>query len=151
MFKIIESKIKSQGQLSYFKDSHEFISEPRINSDTTILVGYIYIGFDSEYNESTQIWGFHHDFNWKSSKLTPPKFIQGKIILNEDDINPGDSKRIGAANSWETIYDESSGWLRFGGVNNSVETCYVEFFPNTIMGIDENGEIMELWLCPTLK
>ncbi|PDJ04582.1 hypothetical protein AUR91_11255, partial [Listeria monocytogenes] len=33
MFKIIESKIKSQGQLSYFKDSHEFISEPRINSD----------------------------------------------------------------------------------------------------------------------
>lgn len=42
MFKIIESKIKSQGQLSYFKDSHEFISEPRINSDTTILVGYIY-------------------------------------------------------------------------------------------------------------
>ncbi|HAB0628346.1 TPA_asm: hypothetical protein GIO12_09490, partial [Listeria monocytogenes] len=84
-------------------------------------------------------------------KLTPPKFIQGKIILNEDDINPGDSKRIGAANSWETIYDESSGWLRFGGVNNSVETCYVEFFPNTIMGIDENGEITELWLCPTLK
>lgn len=58
MFKIIESKIKSQGQLSYFKDSHEFISEPRINSDTTILVGYIYIGFDSEYNESTQIWDF---------------------------------------------------------------------------------------------
>ncbi|WP_346401573.1 tRNA lysidine(34) synthetase TilS, partial [Listeria monocytogenes] len=95
--------------------------------------GYIYIGFDSEYNESTQIWGFHHDFNWKLSKLTPPKFIQGKIILNEDDINPGESKRIGAANSWETIYDESSGWLRFGGVNNSVETCYVEFFPNTIM------------------
>lgn len=150
MFKIIESKIDTQGKLIYIESSHEFESEPSINSDITVLVGYIYIGFDSENNESTQVWGFHHNFNWKSSDLKPPKAIQGKVGLIGD-INSGDSKRIAGANSWETDYDKSSGWLRFGGENNSLKISYVEFFPYTIMGIDENGDITELWLRPILK
>lgn len=150
MFKIIESTIDTQGKLIYLESSHEFVSEPSINSDITILVGYIYIGFDSENNESTQVWGFHHNFNWKSRDLTPPKAIQGKVVLNGD-INSGDSKRIPGANSWETDYDKNSGWLRFGGENNSLKISYIEFFPHTIMGIDENGNITELWLQPILK
>ncbi|PZL75101.1 hypothetical protein CI088_03915 [Enterococcus plantarum] len=150
MFKIIESKIDTQGKLIYLESSHEFISEPSINSDITILVGYIYIGFDSENNESTQVWGFHHNFNWKSSDLTPPKATKGKVVLNGD-INSGDSKRITGANSWKTVYDKSSGWVRFGGENNSLKISYVEFFPYTIMGIDENGDITELWLKPIMK
>ncbi|SEO96301.1 hypothetical protein SAMN04488134_1232 [Amphibacillus marinus] len=150
MFAIIKSKIGTQGKLIYLESSHEFLSEPSINSDITILVGYIYIGFDSETNESTQVWGFHHNFNWKSVDLTPPKATQGKVVLNRD-IDSGDSMRIAGANSWETDYDKSSGWLRFGGDNNSLKTSYVEFFPNTIMGINKNGDITELWLQPILK
>lgn len=150
MFKIIELKSYIQGKLFYLESSHEFLSEPSINSDITILVGYIYIGFDSESREATQIWGFLHDFNWKLSELALPKFIKGKVILNEE-IDSGDSKRIAVANSWETDYDKNSGWLRFGGINNSAKINYVEFFSDTIMGIDENKNIVELWLHPIMK
>ena len=79
-----------------------------------------------------------------------PKDHQGKVVLDED-INPGDSKRITDANSWKTDYDISNGWLRFGGENNSLKRSYVEFFPGTIMGIDDDGNITELWLHPILK
>ncbi len=150
MFEVIESKINTFGRLIYLESSHEFVSEPSVNSDITILVGYIYIGFNSENSESTQVWGFHHNFNWKSSILIPPKAHQGKVVLDED-INPGDSKRITDANSWKTDYDISNGWLRFGGENNSLKSSYVEFFPGTIMGIDDDGNITELWLHPILK
>ncbi|WP_209041165.1 hypothetical protein [Lactiplantibacillus pentosus] len=51
----------------------------------------------------------------------------------------------------QTHYDISNGWLRFGGENNSLKSSYVEFFPGTIMGIDDDGNITELWLHPILK
>lgn len=43
MFEVIESKINNFGKLIYLESSHEFVSEPSVNSDITILVGYIYI------------------------------------------------------------------------------------------------------------
>lgn len=42
MFEVIESKINTFGKLIYLESSHEFVSEPSVNSDITILVGYIY-------------------------------------------------------------------------------------------------------------
>ncbi|BBM21285.1 30S ribosomal protein S2 [Lactiplantibacillus plantarum] len=127
MFEVIESKINTFGRLIYLESSHEFVSEPSVNSDITILVGYIYIGFDSENSESTQVWGFHHNFNWKSSILIPPKAHQGKVVLDED-INPGDSKRITDANSWKTDYDISNGWLRFGEKITLLKVVMWNFF-----------------------
>lgn len=40
MFEVIESKINNFGKLIYLESSHEFVSEPSVNSD---IVGYIYI------------------------------------------------------------------------------------------------------------
>lgn len=147
MFEILKTKIANQGQLLYTEKSHEFKSKPSINSDITILLGYIYIGFNSENNEATQIWGFHHNFNWKQKSLNPPKFVQGKVILKID-LNPGDSKRIVEANLWKTEYDKNNGWIRFGELGDSYNNNYVEIFSNTLVGIDNNGCITDLWLNP---
>lgn len=147
MFEIDKNKNYNKGILSYSRKSNEFYSDPILNSDITFLVGYINIGFDSENNEATQIWGVHHDFNWIKKKLEAPEFYKGKVILI-DEIDPGDSVRIKEADNWKTHFDKNSGWIRFGNTENITDISYVEFYSSTVMGIDGNGNITELWLHP---
>jgi hypothetical protein len=139
-----------QGVLTYLEKNHEFDSNPKINSDITLLVGYINIGFDSETKKATQIWGFHHNFNWINKKLNQPLLSKGEIKLDID-IAPGDSKRIKEATNWHTSYDSTNGWIKFGNDLDTSKAHNIEFFTNTVMSIDDNGKIVALWLKPEFK
>lgn len=138
------------GSLMYSEETHEFASIPHMNSDIIFLVGYINIGFDSETKEATQIWGFHHNFNWEKKVLNIPKITKGVVRLNTE-IESGDSIRIKEADSWKTYYDSHSGWVRFGNNNNFFNDLCIEFFANTVMEIDKKGNLIALWLKPVFK
>ena len=69
----------------------------------------------------------------------PPKFDKGVIVVTDNDINGGDSFRIDYAYNWETYYDEQSGWIKIGSEILREDLNYVEFFRNTIAGIDWYG------------
>ena len=101
--------------------------------------------------ESTQFWGHHNDFSWIKRSLVSPKSDKGVIIITDNDINGGDSLRIDYAYNWETYYDEQPGWLKIGSEILSEDLSYVEFFRNTIAGIDRCGNIQEFWLKPKFK
>ena len=75
MFKINSIARGNMGKLTYNKESKEFDTSPNINSDITILVAYINIGFDSDTMVATQIWGIHHDFNWIETEVNSPKIV----------------------------------------------------------------------------
>ncbi|ALS37500.1 hypothetical protein ABID30_001472 [Enterococcus rotai] len=138
------------GNLFYNKETHEFISTPSLNSDITFLVGYINIGFDSETKTATQVWGFHHDFNWMEKRIDLPEIVKGTIELNSD-VKPGESIRIKESSSWKTYFDNESGWVRFGLDKDFSETTLVEFFTDTVAEIDEAGNLVSLLLKPVFN
>lgn len=144
-FDIINTDIT--GELIYNEQEKEFGSNPQINSDIIFLAGYINIGFDSETQKATQIWGFHHNFNWEEKTLNAPPINKGIVKLNID-VDSGDSIRIKEADSWRTYQDKNSGWIRFGDINNSANNMYIEFFKNTVMEINKDGSLVALWLRP---
>ena len=124
MFKIIKKEYNQQEELIYKTDTKELIATPTINSDITFSFIYLFLGFNSD---------------------------KGVIIITDNDINGGDSLRIDHAYNWETYYDEQSGWLKIGSEILSEDLSYVEFFRNTIAGIDRCGNIQEFWLKPKFK
>ncbi|GGB56541.1 hypothetical protein F3157_10100 [Virgibacillus dakarensis] len=135
------------GQLTYSKESNEFQSAPEANSDIILLLGYINIRFNSETETATQVWGFHHNFNWIERKIVSPNASKGILRLNLD-LDPGDTKRLNQPNEWNTYYDRESGWICFGNPENSSRDNSVEFFTNTIVTLSNTGEIESLWLKP---
>lgn len=147
MIRTIKNSYYNQGHLYYSIDNHEFNSTPDINSDITLVIAYIQIGFDSETKNATQIWGFHHNFNWIEQELTIPIFSKGEVKLDIE-LEPGDSKRIKDIDKWNTYYDRKSGWIKIGPNSGSNANQNIEFFTNTVISIDENGEINSLWLRP---
>lgn len=151
MFKIIKKEYNQQEELIYKTDTKELIATPTINSDITFSFIYLFLGFNSENMESTQFWGYHNDFSWIKRSLVSPKSDKGVIIITDNDINGGDSLRIDYVYNWETYYDEQSGWLKIGSEILSENLSYVEFFRNTIAGIDRCSNIQEFWLKPKFK
>ena len=147
MFKINSIARGNMGKLTYNKESKEFDTRPNINSDITILVAYINIGFDSDTMVATQIWGIHHDFNWIETEVNSPKIVEGSLQLDID-VEAGTSKRIEEANSWKTYYDSKSGWIKFGMEENESRGFCVEVSSGTILEVDKNGNLVALWLHP---
>ena len=151
MFKIIKKEYNQQEELIYKTDTKELIATPTINSDITFSFIYLFLGFNSENMESTQFWGYHNDFSWIKRSLVLPKSDKGVIVVTDNDINGGDSFRIDYAYNWETYYDEQSSWLKIGSEILREDLNHVEFFRNTIAGIDRHGNIQEFWLKPKFK
>lgn len=147
MFIVDETKECIKGNLVYNKKTNEFVSIPNINSDIIFLVGYINIGFDSETNEATEIWGYHHDFNWENTKIGIPKIISGALKLGIE-VEPGDSIRIRESSIWKTYFDSQSGWVKFGTDVENTDNIFVEFFTNTVAEIDGQGNLVSLLMKP---
>lgn len=148
MFKVIENKLGNRGELIYKTETKEFVSLPEEPSDISVSFIYFYLGFDSETRKSTQLWGYHNDFSWIKTNLIPPLSVEGRLLIQDKEIDGGDSIRISSAYDWTTFYDEESGWLKIGEETIQEQLSYVEFFKNSIAGLDSQGQIQEFWLRP---
>ena len=94
MFKIIKKEYYQQEELIYKTDTKELIATPTITSDITFSFIYLFLGFNSENMESTQLWGYHNDFSWIKRSLVPPKSDKGVIVVTDNYINGVYSFRI---------------------------------------------------------
>ncbi|WP_272029908.1 hypothetical protein [Oceanobacillus kimchii] len=146
MFVYRENRDINEGILTYNESDKTINSIPKINSDITFLIKYINIGFDSESKKATQVWGYHHNFNWISQNLILPEVTCGEVIINKS-VDPGDSIRIPEAESWESYIDFNTDWLRIGSAQG-IGVRHIEFFTNTVLSIDYEGEIVGIWLKP---
>ena len=148
MLKIKITNDFNKGELIYNKKTQELDSKPQIRSDITLLLKYINLDFSSDTMEATQVWGYHNQLTWKYKKMNIPKYIQGKLILNIP-LEPGISIRIKEADNWKTYYDENTGWLCVGNIKTQENEMNIEFFTNTVLTVNEIGEIKGLWLKPS--
>ena len=86
MFKIIKKERNLYEKLIYSTNTKELIALPIKNSDITFSFIYLFLGFNSEDMESTQLWGYHHDCTWIKKNLIPPQADEGSILLINTDI-----------------------------------------------------------------
>ena len=151
MFKIkLSNQIEEKGELFYNHGTNEFHSEPSEESDITFLVAYITIGFSSLNNQSTQIWGYHNSGMWEEKQLSMPQADWGKLVIEDSSIEGGDTIRLPQAEEWETYFDKKENIVYFGNPNMRQAVQYVKIFSGTVVGIDKQGEIQELWLQPKI-
>ena len=95
------------------------------------------------------VWGLCPDVSWQQGKVPLPKHRPGALILEQDTV-PGVSIGVNEANNrWPVVVDSESGWMVLapGKVPFAVEA--VEFLPNCLAAVDEDGDLVCLWLRPT--
>ncbi|MDT0000902.1 hypothetical protein QJV15_08495 [Listeria cossartiae subsp. cayugensis] len=152
MFKLnvkLEDKIIS-GQIEYNNEDGSLDFIPRVNSDISLLISYINIGFDSILMTANQVWGFTPRESWHEEKLTLPSNIQKGEISLEEDFEPG-SWRLDKKEMWLAYYDSEQKWLCFGNFTNNSDDKCIEFLKDVVAVIDNEQHLKSLWIKPDFK
>lgn len=149
MFKAITTGIKTNGQVIYEKNDYSFDFKPAQNTDITLMVGYLYLGIDSETMLARQVWGYSPSSSWMKKILKVPTYFSGDLSLQEE-IQAGLSQRLGDSENWTTYYDPDTGWVCIGDDSFSKNDIAVEFATNTIAVLKEEN-LKAVWLQPVFQ
>ncbi|MBC1806414.1 hypothetical protein IA759_05575 [Listeria marthii] len=145
---VFEKKIIN-GHVKYIREDGALDFTPMLNSDISLLISYINIGFDSTQMTANQVWGFAPKESWRERKLALPLNIRkGKLVLL-DDYEPG-TWRLDKKATWYTYYDSEQNWLCFGDLKNSSSDTCVEFLENIVAVLDNDQHLKSLWIKPNL-
>lgn len=134
------------GELVYVINENSFDFKPSRNSDITLMIGYIYLGIDSETKLAQQIWGYNSKSSWIEKSLKIPTCYKGELILAEE-IEAGLSRRLVECGKWQTSYDKGTGWVCIGNECISLNEVAIEFAKNTIAVLD-GEKLKSIWLRP---
>ena len=149
MFKITKEYDMNYRRLVYRQEEYGFDSIPLKNSDYYILFDTLQLGFDSENNACVQIFGFFPQIVQAEERdVLIPNSNKGSIILllDECQLDLGDSIRFVQSDSWVSYYSPSKGYTYFGKEKLSDSVEYVEFYPDCIAALNEKGDIEAFWL-----
>lgn len=135
------------GKLIYKKEENSFDFLPSKNADITLLLGYLYVGIDSEMMSVEQVWGFCPFESWYEQKLEYPRAFEGKLFLKEK-LDPGMSYKMDG--KWTVKYDPESGWVCLGNDAISANDVAIEFAHNSIAVIADSM-LKSLWLKPEFE
>lgn len=138
------------GQVKYNSEEGNLNFSPELNSDISLLISYINIGFDSILMTANQVWGFTPKESWHEKRLVLPSNIRkGKLEL-EGDYESG-TWRLDKEEMWLTHYDSEQNWLCFGKFEtNNSDTC-IEFLTNVVAVLDNAHQLKSLWIKPYIK
>lgn len=138
------------GQTTYNSEDGNLDFIPILNSDISLLISYINIGFDSIQMTANQVWGFTPKESWHKKNLILPSNIQkGKIEL-DGDFESG-TWRLDKKEMWLTYYDSEQNWLCFGDFTNDSSDKCVEFLDNVVAVIDSDQHLKSLWIKLEIK
>lgn len=131
MFEAKNTNTKYLGEVIYRRSENSFDFSPLRNADITLMIGYLYLGIDSEIMLARHIWGYSPFAGWLEKKLIVPTYFAGELILSIE-MPIGISTKLGDSVCWKTYYDSEQGWVCIGDYNDSVTSIAVEFAENTI-------------------
>lgn len=149
IFKVKKSDKIVQGQLIYDKKEYSLDFKPPQNTDCSIMIGYLYLGVDSESLLVRQIWGYNPYSSWVNKYLKTPYSFPGELVLGKE-IEAGTSRRLIEVGKWKTFYDSNTGWICIGNDSNLQDDINVEFATNTIVVLNRK-KIKAIWLKPIFE
>lgn len=133
------------GQVKYDSEEGNLSFSPELNSDISLLISYINIGFDSILMTANQVWGFTPKESWHEKKLALPSNIRKGELELEGDYESG-TWRLDKEEMWLTHYDSEQNWLCFGEFETiSSDTC-IEFLTNVVAVLDNAQHLKSLWI-----
>lgn len=134
----------------YRKEEYSFDTKPIVNTDLDLMVGNLFLSFDSKTMTAKQIWGYNPFNSWVRKKLLPPSSFLGELFLVETSIDPGISERIPGSELWATYFDEESDWICIGDHSFHANDIAVNFLMNAIAVIYQN-QLKALWIKPRFE
>ena len=149
MFKINKTAKIVEGQVIYRKNEHSFDFEPAINTDYSLMIGNLYLGFDSESMLARQIWGYHPSTGWINKGLVFPTSFPGGLQINQE-IEVGMTHRLVNIGEWKTYYDPKTGWICIGDDKNLQDDISIEFATDSIAVLSFN-KLKSIWLKPIFE
>ena len=148
-FQVIRHKEIQKGEVIYVDSEKSFDFKPLLNSDISIVFGYLNLGIDSETMQAQQVWGFSPKESWQYKNIEVPKHIKGNLKL-VGEYEPGLSWRVDTNKPWKSYFDNKSGWYCIGSYNLDNECVCVEFCTDTI-AIMNKSILQAILLKPNFK
>jgi hypothetical protein len=143
-FKVEYTGMTENRLLIYRPEEHSFDTEPiehRINFD--IVVNKLNLTSIDD-NKIVQVWGFCGLDTSMKSNYNVPQYKKGALKVI-DDLEPGFSYSI--YKEEQPVYiNVQTGWLCIG--NPEKKGNAVEFIRNCVAVIDDNQNLISLWLKP---
>lgn len=148
MFSVLDADV-ARGRVVYRQSEQSFDFIPTQGGDSSLLIGYLNLEFDSGTRCVSSVWGFHPQSSWIPLKLTPPTARAARLSVGADewDVVPGTSKRVADAGKWNTYHDKRSGWICVGSPKLNPEDQAVEFASRSIAVLD-GSMLRAIWLKP---
>lgn len=136
---------KTKKTVIYSKKENAFDTIPKENSDISLLVAYINIGFDSETMVANQIWGFSPQSSWTEETVQPPDVECFGAMKLGIELEPG-SWRIDRKKTWVSFFNPENGWLCIGEPMVSIDDRAIAFFDNAISVVNLREELKAIWI-----
>ncbi len=152
MIKLSTNKGKSIIKRTIFYNSEEkgLDTSPETQSDITLLVSYVQIGFDSDDMCANQVFGLTPSYSWIQRKMSAPNKVISCALKLDEDFDYG-TWRLDKGDEWKCYFDSDSGWLCVGNPDIVTGTINVNFIDNAIATLDTLGALKALWIKPIFK
>jgi hypothetical protein len=137
---------KSNDFIQFYEEEGIFSSKFNDDFDTAILINTFIFEVNTYINKIVWIHGYWFKENWIKTELSLPKYIYGKVCINEE-ISEYHAFRLGYADSWKMYYDKDKDLLKLGDDNaNNKNLVYIKILSNLILGIDNNGNLQAMYI-----
>ena len=115
MIKLIADKKRKQAKGKVFYNSNEngMDTTPETNSDITLVVAYVQIGFNVENMCANQIFGLAPISSWINRKMFAPSSAIKCALKLDEDFDYG-TWRIDKGNEWKYYFDSDTDWFVLG-------------------------------------
>lgn len=95
------------------------------------------------------IWGYHPHINWQQAPVVPLNPQPGVVVVTMDEPFLADvGYRIPGSDSWTTVQDPVSGWLRVRAEHGVEDEQVVLIAQETGLGLVRD-QLNSIWVRPT--
>jgi hypothetical protein len=137
-------------KIFYNSEEKGLDTSPRTQSDITVLIAYMQIGFDSDDMCANQVFGLTPSYSWLKRKMAAPDKTMACALKLDEDFDYG-TWRLDKGDEWKSYFDSDSGWLCVGDPDIVANLTNIKFIDNAIATIDKFGELKALWIKPILE
>lgn len=142
----IDYKGKSEQRLlRYIQKDYSFDMDPIVyKSDFDLEINYLHLTVIEK--KIVQMWGYCPYKGWiRSNYISPPNYKKGELKIVEDLETGIGSYGINEID-WPIYVNSSTGWVCIGNPEKLGEA--VEFIDNCVAVVDDNKDLVSLWLKP---
>lgn len=114
----------------------------------SVVVRTLQIDVAVESGEALFVWGYHPHTNWREGPAVPVDPQPGAVVVTMDGPFLADvGYTIPGSDSWATVHDPKSGWLRVRSADGAEDEQVVLIAEETGLGLI-GDQVNSIWVRP---